>query len=136
LLRGRERRLARLVVFSLMFDATVLGATVIKGLLEAVSLAPENIDEVILGQVLSGGCGQAPARQAMRGAGIPDSVPALTINKVCGSGLKAIMLASDSVRLGNAGIVIAGGMENMSLTPYFLKKHVAATGWGMVNCLT
>ena len=110
-------------------DATVLGATVIKGLLEAVSLAPENIDEVILGQVLSGGCGQAPARQAMRGAGIPDSVPALTINKVCGSGLKAIMLASDSVRLGNAGIVIAGGMENMSLTPYFLKK--ARSGYRM-----
>src|SRR6185369_8800065 len=75
-----------------------------------------------VGQVLSGGCGQAPARQAMRAAGIPDSTPAMTINKVCGSGLKAVMLANDSIRLGESNVVIAGGMENMSLAPYFLKK--------------
>ncbi len=112
-------------------DATVLGTTVIKGLLEAASLAPEAVNEVIVGQVLSGGCGQAPARQAMRGAGIPDSVPALTINKVCGSGLKAVMLGADSIRLGESGLVVAGGMENMSSAPYFLKK--ARSGYRMGN---
>ncbi len=112
-------------------DATALGTTVIKGLLEAASLAPEAVNEVIIGQVLSGGCGQAPARQAMRGAGIPDSVPALTINKVCGSGLKAVMLGADSIRLGESGLVVAGGMENMSSAPYFLKK--ARSGYRMGN---
>jgi len=112
-------------------DATVLGTTVIKGLLEAASIAPEAVNEVIIGQVLSGGCGQAPARQAMRGAGIPDSVPALTINKVCGSGLKAVMLGADSIRLGESGLVVAGGMENMSCAPYFLKK--ARSGYRMGN---
>lgn len=110
-------------------DAPLLAAAVIKGLLESSSLAPEAVDEVIIGQVLSGGCGQAPARQAMRGAGIPDSTPAMTINKVCGSGLKAVMLASDSIRLGNASVGIAGGMENMSLAPYILKK--ARSGYRM-----
>ena len=76
--------------------AANLGAAAIKGLLEAAAIAPESVDEVIVGQVLSGGSGQAPARQAMRGAGIPDRVPALTINKVCGSGLKAVMLAAQA----------------------------------------
>jgi len=110
-------------------EAPVLASQVIKGLLESCSLPAEAVDEVIIGQVLSGGCGQAPARQAMRGAGIPDSTPAMTINKVCGSGLKAVMLASDSIRLENALIAIAGGMENMSLAPYILKK--ARTGYRM-----
>lgn len=112
-------------------EAPLLAAAVIKGLLESSSLAPEAVDEVIIGQVLSGGCGQAPARQAMRFAGIPDSTPAMTINKVCGSGLKAVMLGSDSIRLGNAAVVLAGGMENMSLAPYFLKK--ARSGYRMGN---
>lgn len=103
-------------------DAPVLAATVMKGILEKARLDPSKIDEVIVGQVLSGGCGQAPARQAMRAAGISDSAHAMTINKVCGSGLKAIMLASDSIKLGNSNIVIAGGMENMSQAPYVLKK--------------
>lgn len=110
-------------------EAPDLAAAVIKGLLASSALSAEAVDEVIIGQVLSGGCGQAPARQAMRGAGIPDSTPALTINKVCGSGLKAVMLASDSIRLGNASVAIAGGMENMSLAPYILKK--ARTGYRM-----
>ena len=110
-------------------EAPKLAATVIGGLLERSGLAPENVDEVIIGQVLSGGVGQAPARQAMRGAGIPDTTPALTINKVCGSGLKAVMLASDSIRLGNATVAVAGGMENMSLAPYILKK--ARSGYRM-----
>jgi len=112
-------------------DATALGTTAIKGLFEAASISGEAIDEVIIGQVLSGGCGQAPARQAMRGAGIPDSVPALTINKVCGSGLKSVMLAADAIRLGESGLIIAGGMESMSLAPYFLKK--ARSGYRMGN---
>lgn len=112
-------------------DSTVLGTTAIKGVLAAASLDPAAVNEVIVGQVLSGGVGQAPARQAMRGAGIPDSTPAMTINKVCGSGLKAVMLGANSIRLGEAGIVVAGGMENMSLAPYFLKK--ARNGYRMGN---
>lgn len=111
--------------------APQLAATAITGLLNRNGLPPEAVGEVILGQVLSGGCGQAPARQAMRAAGLPDAVPALTVNKVCGSGLKAIMLGSDSIQLGNAEVVLAGGMENMSLAPYFLKK--ARTGFRMGN---
>jgi acetyl-CoA C-acetyltransferase len=110
-------------------DAPQLGATVIRGLLQKTGLAADQVDEVIVGQVLSGGCGQAPARQAMRAAGIPDSAHALTINKVCGSGLKAIMLGADSIRLGESSVVIAGGMENMSLAPYILQK--ARTGYRM-----
>jgi acetyl-CoA C-acetyltransferase len=100
--------------------ATRLAATVMSGLLEKSGLAAENVDQVIAGQVLSGGSGQAPARQAMRFAGLPDQIPALTINKVCGSGLKAMMLGADAIRLGDAGVVIAGGMENMSMAPYIL----------------
>jgi acetyl-CoA C-acetyltransferase len=110
-------------------EAPKLAATVIRGLIEKTGLAADAVDEVIVGQVLSGGCGQAPARQAMRAAGIPDTVPAMTINKVCGSGLKAIMLGAGSIKLGDAGLVIAGGMENMSLAPYILKK--ARTGYRM-----
>ncbi|BCA79960.1 thiolase family protein [Desulfuromonas sp. AOP6] len=111
--------------------AAVLGTTAIQGVLQAASLSPEAVDEVIVGQVLAGGCGQAPARQAMRGAGIPDSAAALTINKVCGSGLKAVMLGADSIRLGESQLVVAGGMESMSLAPYVLSK--ARTGYRMGN---
>ena len=103
-------------------EAPQLAATVIKSLLGKTGLPVEAISEVIIGQVLSSGCGQAPARQAMRAAGLPDSTHAMTINKVCGSGLKAFMLASDSIRLGESEVVIAGGMENMSLAPYMLTK--------------
>ena len=103
-------------------DAHQLGALVIRGLLEKTGLPPEAVSEVIIGVALSGGCGQAPARQAMRAAGIPDATHALTIDKVCGSGLKSLMLASDSIRLGESEVVIAGGMENMSRSPYILKK--------------
>ena len=97
-----------------------LGAAVVAALVERCGLQPADVEEFIAGQVISGGCGQAPARQAMRFAGLPDGIPAMTINKVCGSGLKAMMLAADSIRLGESGIVIAGGMENMSLAPYAL----------------
>jgi acetyl-CoA C-acetyltransferase len=100
--------------------AAKLAAPVLTKLLEANGLKGEDVDQVIAGQVLSGGAGQAPARQAMRFAELPDSVAAMTINKVCGSGLKAVMLGADAIRLGDSGVVIAGGMENMSLAPYVL----------------
>lgn len=109
--------------------APQMATTVMQGLLTRTDLAADRVDEVIVGQVLSGGCGQAPARQAMRGAGIPDSAHALTINKVCGSGLKAIMLGADAIRLGDSQVVIAGGMESMSLAPYVMQK--ARTGYRM-----
>ena len=112
-------------------EAPHLAATVIKGLLTRSGLPAGTVDEVIIGQVLAGGSGQAPARQAMRFAGLPDSVPAMTINKVCGSGLKALMLGAGSIRLGDAAIVIAGGMENMSQAPYALSK--ARYGYRMGN---
>ena len=110
-------------------EATQLGAAAMRGALAAAGIDGTIVDEVIVGQVLSGGCGQAPARQAMRAAGIPDSAHALTINKVCGSGLKAIMLGADSIRLGESNVVVAGGMENMSMAPYFLRK--ARSGYRM-----
>jgi acetyl-CoA C-acetyltransferase len=100
--------------------APELAAQVIRNLMERTALPGEAVDEAIIGQVLQGGSAQAPARQAMRKAGLPDSVHAMTINKVCGSGLKAMMLAADTIRLGDAQVAIAGGMENMSLAPYAL----------------
>ncbi len=100
--------------------APVLAAQVINELLKRNPVPGDQVDEVIVGQVLQGGSGQAPARQAMRLAGLPDSVHAMTINKVCGSGLKAMMLAADSIRLGESEVVIAGGMESMSMAPYVL----------------
>jgi acetyl-CoA C-acetyltransferase len=103
-------------------EAPQLAGTVIKMLLERADLEPAAITEVIIGEVLAGGVGQAPARQAMRYAGLPDGVHAMTINKVCGSGLKAIMLGAASIALGDSEVVIAGGMENMSMAPFILKK--------------
>src|SRR5258705_6421927 len=100
--------------------APELGATVIRALLAKTNLKPEQISEGILGQVLAAGSGQNPARQALIKAGLPVSIPAMTINKVCGSGLKAVMLAAQAVRCGDADIVIAGGQENMSAAPHVL----------------
>ena len=100
--------------------ASELGATVIKGLLERSGLKPEQINEVILGQVLTAGVGQNPARQAVLSAGLPVEVPAMTINKVCGSGLKAVHLAYQAVACGDADIVIAGGQETMSASAHVL----------------
>jgi len=102
--------------------APELGATVVRELLNKTGIPADQVGQFIAGQVIQGGVGQAPARQAMRAAGIPDGVPAMTINKVCGSGLKAIMLAADSIRLGDDQLNIAGGMENMSMVPYALPK--------------
>jgi acetyl-CoA C-acetyltransferase len=103
-------------------SATKLGAHVIKSALEKAGLSAEQVDEVIMGNVLQAGLGQNPARQASIQAGVPQEVPALTINKVCGSGLKAVHLAAQSILVGDSEIVVAGGMENMSQAPYLLEK--------------
>ncbi|WP_293780150.1 acetyl-CoA C-acetyltransferase [uncultured Oxalicibacterium sp.] len=100
--------------------AVVLGATVIAHLLKQTRIPAEQISEVIMGQVLTAGCGQNAARQAAIRAGLPDMVPAFTINKVCGSGLKAVQLATQAILCGDAEIVIAGGQENMSLAPHLM----------------
>lgn len=100
--------------------APELGATVIKALLEKTGVSGDAIDEVIMGQVLTAGSGQNPARQAVIKAGLPNHVSAMTINKVCGSGLKAVMLAAQAIECGDAEIVIAGGQENMSASPHVL----------------
>jgi acetyl-CoA C-acetyltransferase len=100
--------------------ATQLGATAIKGALEKASLDPSLVNEVFMGNVLQAGVGQAPARQAALGAGLPNSVPCTTVNKVCASGMKAIMLGAQSILAGDNHIVVAGGMENMSQTPHYI----------------
>jgi acetyl-CoA C-acetyltransferase len=101
--------------------ATKLGAIAIKACLEKINLKPELVDEVYMGNVLQAGLGQAPARQAAIFAGLPDSIPCTTINKVCASGMKAVMLASQAIKCGDADIIVAGGMENMSSVPHYLK---------------
>ena len=101
-------------------SAPKLGAIAIKGALDKINLNPELIDEVFMGNVVSAGVGQAPARQAAIFAGIPDTVPCTTINKVCSSGMKSVMLAAQSISLGDTEIVVAGGMENMSSIPHYL----------------
>ncbi len=103
-------------------SATKLGSEAIIGVLKKSNLNPKNINEVFMGNVCSANLGQAPARQAALGAGIPDTVPCTTINKVCSSGAKSIMLGSQSILLGQSDIVIAGGMENMSRIPYYIPK--------------
>jgi acetyl-CoA C-acetyltransferase len=100
--------------------AADLGATVLRELLKRARLQADQVDDVILGQVLQAGCGQNPARQAVIKAGLSQATPAMTINKVCGSGLKAVMLATQAIRDGDSSIVIAGGQENMSLSPHVL----------------
>lgn len=113
------------------FTAPQLGAHVLKGVLQQTGLAPDEIQEVLMGCVLTAGMGQAPARQAALGAGLPNKIPATTIGKVCGSGLKAVMLADQSIRAGDQEVLLAGGMESMSNTPYLLPK--IRTGLRMGN---
>ena len=112
-------------------SAPELGAVAIKGALKKAGVKPEQVDEVILGNVLQAGLGQNPARQAALKAGIPESVSAMTINKVCGSGLKAVHLATQAILAGDADVIVAGGMENMSQAPYILKN--ARNGFKMGN---
>ena len=102
--------------------ATALGATAIRGALNRAALDPDAVDETFMGCVLPAGLGQAPARQASLGATIPMSVPCTTVNKMCGSGMKAIMLGHDAIAAGSAGVVVAGGMESMTNAPYLLPK--------------
>ena len=118
--------------------APELGAAVIQALLQRSGIAPEQVGQVILGQVLTAGSGQNPARQATLKAGLPHAVPAMTINVVCGSGLKAVMLAAQAVRDGDADIVIAGGQETMSLAPHVLmgsRDGQRMGDWKMVDSM-
>jgi acetyl-CoA C-acetyltransferase len=111
--------------------APQLGAVAIREAIQRAGVGADEIEEAIMGCVLTGGMGQAPARQAAKGAGLPDSVPALTINKVCGSGMKSAMLAAQAIRCGDNKLMVAGGMESMSNAPYVLDK--ARTGYRMGN---
>ncbi|MDM4769604.1 acetyl-CoA C-acyltransferase [Solimonas sp. SE-A11] len=111
-------------------SAAQLGATAIKAAVERSGLQPADVQEVIMGCVLPAGQGQAPARQAVRGAGLPDAAGATTINKVCGSGLKAVMLAHDLIKAGSAEVVVAGGMESMTNAPHLLTKARAGYRFG------
>ncbi len=106
-------------------DAPKLGAIAIKGALEKINLNPSLVDEVLMGQVVQAGAGQAPARQAAIFAGIPNTVPCTTVNKVCSSGMKSIMQAAQSIALGDAEIIVAGGMENMSKIPHYYHARIA-----------
>lgn len=101
-------------------SASKLGATAIKAAMEKVDLDPAKVDEVFMGNVVQAGVGQAPAKQAALYAGIPDSVPCTTVNKVCASGMKSIALAAQAIKCGDADIVVAGGMENMSMIPHYM----------------
>ncbi len=108
------------------FRAPELGAMAIKEALQRANVDGENVDEVIMGNVLQAGVGQNPARQAMIFAGLPNTVPPFTVNKVCGSGLKAVMLAAQSIKAGDNHVVVAGGFESMSQAPYLVPS--ARTG--------
>lgn len=112
-------------------SATKLGAAAIKAALERIKLDPKEVNEVIMGNVLSANLGQAPARQAAKFAGLPDEVHCTTVNKVCASGMKSIMFGAQSIMLGDAEVVVAGGMENMSQVPYYLDN--ARTGYKLGN---
>ena len=113
--------------------ATKLGATAIKGALDKIQLAPEHVQEVYFGSVLQAGLGQAPARQAAKFAGLPNTVQCTTINKVCASGMKSISLGAQQIQLGLADVVVAGGMENMSLVPHYLMGSRSGYKYGNVN---
>ena len=119
-------------------SAVDMGATVLKALLEKTGLATTNVDEVIMGQVLTAGCGQNPARQTAIQAGLDVATPAITINKVCGSGLKAVQMATQAIMLGDADIVIAGGQESMSQAPHVLpdsRNGQRMGNWNMVDTM-
>lgn len=110
--------------------ATELGSTAVRAAVDRAGVAPEDIERCYMGCVLPAGLGQAPARQAARGAGLPDSAQAVTVNKVCGSGMMTAMMAADAIAAGSADIIVAGGMENMSNAPYLMKKHRAGARIG------
>src|SRR5260221_8579959 len=103
------------------FKATELGAIVVRAEVQRAGVSPEDVDEVIMGCVIQAGLGQNPARQAAIHGGLPDTISAVTVNKVCGSGLQAVMQATQTIRAGDNDVVIAGGFENMSRAPYLLQ---------------
>lgn len=112
-----------------------LGATAIKAALQKAGVSAQDVQECIMGEVLTGGVGQAPARQAAIYAGLPVSARCMTINKVCGSGLKAVMLAADSINLGHADVIVAGGQENMTLAPHLLENSRAGYRMGHIQAM-
>src|SRR5215813_10979331 len=113
------------------FKATELGAMVVREAVKRAQIKPEDVDEVIMGCVIQAGLGQNPARQAALRGGLPDTVSAVTVNKVCGSGLKSVMMAAQGIQLGDTEIVVAGGMESMSNAPYLISK--AREGYRLGN---
>ena len=116
-------------------SATKLGATAIKGALDKINLDPSLIQEVFMGNVLQAGLGQAPAKQAAIGAGLPNTIPCTTVNKVCASGMKAMMFAAQAIRSGDADIVVAGGMESMSQAPFYSMNMRNGNKFGNTNLL-
>lgn len=116
--------------------AVELGAAVIRGLLTRTGLAADQVDEVIMGQVLTAGAGQNPARQSALRAGLPYTVPAMTLNKLGGSGLKAVQLAAQAIRCGDADVVIAGGQESVSNAPLYCRAPATVCAWGTNHCAT
>lgn len=116
-------------------SATQLGAVAIKGALAKIELDPKEVEEVLMGCVLQAGLGQAPARQAALSAGVGEEVPCTTVNKVCASGMKALSLAAQSIALGNAEVIVAGGMENMSAVPHYLPGSRTGTKLGNITLL-
>ena len=117
------------------FSAPQLGSIVIKEAVERSGAQPDDVDEVLMGNVLGAGLGQAPARQAALGAGLPDSVPAAAVNKVCGSGLKTVMMAAQAIKCEDADLIVAGGMESMTNAPYLLPKARAGHRMGHAQAL-
>lgn len=115
--------------------ATKLGATAIKGALDKINLDPSLVEEVFMGNVLQAGLGQAPAKQAAIGAGLPNTIPCTTVNKVCASGMKAMMFAAQAIRSGDADIVVAGGMESMSQAPFYSMNMRNGNKFGNTNLL-
>lgn len=115
--------------------ATAFAAQVARAVLDEARLAPAAVDEVIIGQVLQAGVGQAPARQVALGAGLPDTISAVTVNKVCGSGLQAAMIADTTIRAGDVDVVLTGGMESMSRAPYYSAQMRAGSKFGSVELL-
>ena len=113
--------------------APALGSAAVRAALERAGVSPDQVDEVIFGNVLGAGLGQNVARQVSIGAGLSPSVGATTVNKVCGSGLKSVMLAAQAIRCEDASVVVAGGTENMSRAPYLLEKARGGTGWETVR---
>lgn len=117
-------------------QATDLGAAAIRGALAGAGLAPEAVEDVYMGCVLPAGQGQAPARQASIKAGIPVSTGATTVNKMCGSGMKATMLAHDLLLAGSANVIVSGGMESMTNAPIYCQRRVVDIAWGMARLST